>query len=386
MRSAAAPDAHTQFGLGIRLGYYIQWVATVLGAYYTPKMVSSAFEANTIFNIGMLAGLVYSTVARDDMHMIEPLIVLGFSVGGAIVGLLDPKNVHEANSVQSLKARMVHLCGAALLYLPLLVYWIWYAFSGMDDMSLETECPAWTFLFYQVDARAEWYRYLMKSSTVIAVIGVVALVGFSVHVYFVKSKRRTSVSHAHAHLPQPHFPHPHFRENKLSRTATAMALRARPTGIQFLIVIVACLVCGISVELSIIWNKIEGVNMLGATGQLIPMAIGLLTSARVLIGVYAKSHRKRKLVRRQVVDREMFGDGDCIQLRSRAVPHRSIQCVPPEKTDVVEVRAKEDTEWRDVEDWHDETSKAGSGKSARSVNGSRPGSSSKKTLRRVKSS
>ena len=110
------------YGLGIRLGYYIQWLATVFGAFFTPKMVSSAFEANAIFNIGMLAGLVFSSIARDNMHILDPLIVLGFSIGGAIVGLLDPKNVHQPRDRGSLRARLLHLSGTAALYAPLLVY------------------------------------------------------------------------------------------------------------------------------------------------------------------------------------------------------------------------------------------------------------------------
>lgn len=61
------------YGLGIRIGYYIQWVATVFGAYFTPKIVSGAFEANAIFNIGMLAGLIFTTVSSRKNLRRSPL-------------------------------------------------------------------------------------------------------------------------------------------------------------------------------------------------------------------------------------------------------------------------------------------------------------------------
>ena len=288
-------------------------------------MVSSAFEANTIFNIGNLAGLVYSTVARNDMNILEPLIVLGFSVGGAIVGVLDPKNVHHPNDPKSLRARLVHLCGTALLYLPLLCYWIWFSFDGMDQMSRRTECPAWTFMLYRVDARAAWFRVVMKTATVASIVGFVALgMGCT---YASVTKR-----------PLRHHGHPHIRPPRLGRTATALALRARPSKLQFLIVILASAMCALSVELSIIWNKIEGVNMLGATGQLIPMAIGLLTSIRVVVGIISGKVKKGRKKAKEKAELERFGGGG-----EAIVVGPNGECAPV---------CGDQREWRDVERWH----------------------------------
>jgi len=284
------------YGLGIRVGYYIQWVATVFGAYFTPLMVSSAFEANAIFNIGMLAGLVYSTIRRNNMHLLEPLIVLGFSIGGAVVGLLDPKNVHRPNDRKSLRARMLHLSGTGALYLPLLSYWVWYSFHGMDTMAIQSGCVPYTFMLAKIDARKKWFRIFMKSATVIAIVGIVALAVGLVVLYRIKSHElphdaeNTNPPGASPNLP---------RQQRLSRTATALALRARPTKLQFFVVIIACILCALSVELAIVWNNIRGVNMLGATGQLIPMAIGLLTSLRVCLGVISNKFKSRAKRRRE---------------------------------------------------------------------------------------
>ncbi|KAI5810613.1 hypothetical protein BZA77DRAFT_164946 [Pyronema omphalodes] len=279
------------YGLGIRIGYYIQWVATVFGAYFTPKVVSSAFEANALFNIGMLAGLVYSTIARNDMHLLEPIIVLGFSIGGAIVGLLDPKNVHHPKDLKSLRRRLVHLAATGALYLPLLTYWVWFSFHGMDTLRTEGDaCIPYTFLLAKIDARATWFRTFMKVTTVISIVVICALAGFLAVTYRAKS-------HILPENPAP----------RLSRTTTALALRARPTKLQFGIVIFACLICALSVELPILWNNIGGVNGLGATGQLIPMAIGLLTSIRVVVGIVGLKFRTRKQRRKEFAKERMFG-------------------------------------------------------------------------------
>ncbi|KAI5782824.1 hypothetical protein FPQ18DRAFT_127319 [Pyronema domesticum] len=279
------------YGLGIRIGYYIQWVATVFGAYFTPKVVSSAFEANALFNIGMLAGLVYSTIARNDMHVLEPIIVLGFSIGGAIVGLLDPKNVHHPKDLKSLRRRLVHLAATGALYLPLLTYWVWFSFHGMDTLRTEGDaCVPYTFLLAKIDARAAWFRTFMKVTTVISIVAICALGGFLAVTYRAKS-------HILPENPAP----------RLSRTTTALALRARPTKLQFGIVIFACLICALSVELPILWNNIGGVNGLGATGQLIPMAIGLLTSIRVVVGIVGLQFRTRKQRRKEFAKERMFG-------------------------------------------------------------------------------
>jgi len=285
------------YGLGIRIGYYVQWVATVVGAYYTPKIVSSAFEANAIFNIGMLAGLVYSTMRRGDMFVVEPVMVLGFSIGGAIVGLLDPKNVHNPKSLKSLRARLVHLCGTGALSLPLLTYWTWYSFFGMSTMHYN-HCARYTFFIVKIDIWAPWFRYFMKIATIMSLVGLFSL---AVGVLVAYRKKSEELPHERRH--------PLYDRPRLSRSATALAIRARPTKTQFLIVIVVCAICALSVELGIIWNQITGVNALGATGQLIPMAIGIITSVRVVAGVVREHFKSRADRRKDNANERFFGGG-----------------------------------------------------------------------------
>lgn len=308
------------YGLGIRLGYYIQWLATVFGAYFTPKVVSSAFEANAIFNIGMLAGLLFSTIRRKNMHILDPLIVLGFSVGGAVVGLLDPKNVHRARDIRSLRARLLHLSGTAALYLPLLAYWLWYAFHGFDTMASsagQPGCVSYTFMLAKIDARSLWFRIFLKVSTVATLVAMSALGLGLVVVYCVKSHKLPRGPQAvaaatagagsfggMAPLQRPPPPPP-----RLSRTATALALRARPSRTQFAVVVLVCTVCALNVELTIVWNRIAGVNVLGATGQLIPMVIGILTCLRVAIGIVTNKCKDRTQRRKERQRDRVFGGG-----------------------------------------------------------------------------
>ena len=285
------------YGLGIRIGYYVQWVATVLGAYYTPKIVSSAFEANAIFNIGMLAGLVYSTLRRNDMFVVEPVMVLGFSIGGAIVGLLDPKNVHDSKSLKSLRARLVHLCGTGALSLPLLIYWTWYSFFGMSTLHYN-HCARYTFFIVKIDIWSPWFRYFMKIATIMSLVGL-----FSLAIGVIIAYRKKSEELPHSRRSSTVF----GDRPRLSRSATALALRARPTKTQFLIVIVVCAICALSVELGIIWNQITGVNALGATGQLIPMAIGIITSVKVVAGIVREHFKSRAQRRKDDANERFFG-------------------------------------------------------------------------------
>lgn len=298
------------YGLGIRIGYYVQWVATVLGAYYTPKVVSSAFEANAIFNIGMLAGLVYSTIARDDMYVVEPMLVLGFSIGGAIVGLLDPKNVHDPKSLKSLRARLVHLCGTGALSLPLLVYWTWYSFYGMDTLTYN-RCATYTFFITKIDIWVPWFRYFMKVATIMSLVGLFSLAIGVIVAYRTKSQELPAQRNRN-----------NFDRPRLSRSATALAIRSRPTRLQFFIVIIICAICALSVELGIVWNNISAVNSLGATGQLIPLAIGIITSVRVLLGIIGEHFKSRKQRRKEAAEESFFGGGgEMIDVR----PSRSLR-------------------------------------------------------------
>lgn len=298
------------YGLGIRIGYYVQWIATVFGAYFTPKIVSSAFEANAIFNIGMLAGLVYSTMRRGNtMYVIEPVLVLGFSIGGAIVGLLDPKNVHDPKNIKSVRARLVHLCGTGALSIPLLVYWTWYSFYGMDTMTYN-HCATYTFFLAKVDIWAPWFRYFMKVATIMSLVGLLSL-GVGVIIAYRKKSEELSPHESNPGLPCDH---PRLSHHpRLSRSATALALRARPTKLQFTVVIISCALCALSVELGIIWNDITGVDSLGATGQLIPMAIGIITSVRVFLGILGQNFQTRSQRKKEAA----LGPGEGIRAYQR---------------------------------------------------------------------
>ncbi|KAF8453826.1 hypothetical protein BGX38DRAFT_1268336 [Terfezia claveryi] len=302
------------YGLGIRIGYYVQWIATVLGAYYTPKIVSSAFEANAIFNIGMLAGLVYSTMRRNNMFVVEPVMVLGFSIGGAIVGLLDPKNVHNPKSLKSLRARLVHLCGTGALSLPLLTYWTWYSFYGMSTMQYN-HCARYTFFVVKIDIWSPWFRYFMRIATIISLVGL-----FSLAVGVVVAYRKKTEELPHHERRSTGF----YSRPRLSRSATALAIRARPTKTQFLVVIVVCAICALSVELGIIWNKITGVNALGATGQLIPLAIGIITSVKVVAGVVREHFKSRSQRRKENANERFFGGGGEVMPVRQSLSRNSI--------------------------------------------------------------
>ena len=91
------------YGLGIRIGIYLQWMSSLLTNIFLPYGVSDSLDTNSIFLFALFIATASSTNARGGLHPTEGFIILqlcfGFllsvlSIGGWRLTLfsdLDPK-------------------------------------------------------------------------------------------------------------------------------------------------------------------------------------------------------------------------------------------------------------------------------------------------------
>lgn len=92
------------YGLGIRIGYYLQWFSAIFADWKAPSEVNNLREANTLFTTATFLATVIQ-VSRNALEIVEVYIVLVLIVGLSMrVFLKLAWRIYESNSSQSQKS------------------------------------------------------------------------------------------------------------------------------------------------------------------------------------------------------------------------------------------------------------------------------------------
>ncbi|KAL6716375.1 hypothetical protein ACLMJK_005941 [Lecanora helva] len=86
------------YGLGIRIGIYLQWISSLLTNIFLPNAISESLDTNAIFLFALFIAIANATTNQEKLHPAEAFVALqlcfGFllsvlSVGGARLTLLN---------------------------------------------------------------------------------------------------------------------------------------------------------------------------------------------------------------------------------------------------------------------------------------------------------
>ncbi|KAF1954413.1 hypothetical protein CC80DRAFT_595166 [Byssothecium circinans] len=259
------------YGLGIRIGYYLQWYGVILARWVAPSEVKSLAFSIDIFVAATFLALIIETV-RDiaSLQPVEAYIVL-FLMFGAYIALVpiyiwrlltrcDPHWDPTRYPLVNLGALSANLSFILLIAVLIFQYWFW--FNRVPDLD-HYACQQYGFLLAQV-------RLNSKVSITLNVLmyfwlGLVCL-------YLLVLKIRHALG----------FPDPvEGRTRTISRRHKERHI-ALLRNLDTWIKIVVALTVTVAVELTISWNEIEGANRLSGAGNGIPFIIGIAAIVRVI--------------------------------------------------------------------------------------------------------
>ena len=315
------------YGLGIRAGIYLQWIASFLSSKFLDEDEVEIRDANTMFLLAIfIATAVLSTTNQEQTHAVEGLILLYIFFGGAFAVLFP---------VLSTKAKQLQLrssVAGTLMRFGLLVgmatYSVWFWFYGVKGFQRE-ECGTLIFLFGKVSmfGRAETFLKLAAITTLVIYGGlfiylfrlvivalyysVVSLAGAQrigskvlteevsgqntvngalgiMWAYFFLDYKSSKFGREHENSKDESKRRRERLVSFILRTYVATLNRqyystllfsntnaVRSFRIKHLIVAAFAIIWSIlAIELTIRWNSITGVNTIETTGQLIPFVIG----------------------------------------------------------------------------------------------------------------
>jgi hypothetical protein len=163
------------YGLGIRLGVYLQLFSTLIANHCLPETAQEAWDSNAVFIVAIFIAILKSSVTKTDPAPFEAFVMLQmllafllavFSVAGSLWLLFDlcvrvlsgdfflttAKSsviLTELSLSRSTRSQL-GTNARSLLTVCIAGYQCWYWFGGAKQLGANSECDAFVFLFKRV--------------------------------------------------------------------------------------------------------------------------------------------------------------------------------------------------------------------------------------------
>jgi hypothetical protein len=140
------------YGLGIRLGIYMQWISAIIMPFFRKKGDDSLLQSYTMFLLALILAVLVITIRSDPTYVVEMLVLTYIIFGGGHLVLeigenKGPLRKGNRDIVSKVLPSYIKLC----LLTAAAIYWAWFWLGGIySDTFLATPCGANAFLFAKV--------------------------------------------------------------------------------------------------------------------------------------------------------------------------------------------------------------------------------------------
>jgi hypothetical protein len=163
------------YGLGIRLGVYLQLCSTLLANHFLPEVLRDAWDANAVFLLAIFIAIIKSSVSVGNLTAPEAFVMLQmllavllavFNISGGMwfvfdfTGQLLDKRVNRKTDAFAMLSELglarsntspLGILARSLLGLSIASYNVWFWFGGSRRLDSDIDCATSVFLFARVD-------------------------------------------------------------------------------------------------------------------------------------------------------------------------------------------------------------------------------------------
>lgn len=244
------------YGIGVRIGLYTQWAATLLVTLFNPKDEETFRIVNLIIQSSIFLGLCQQ--ANTKTHPVEPVLTT-FLLFGSLSSLTRDGIMHISHFSTVYRT---------LFYVALTAYNCWFWFIGLDGMRDPTCIDI---AFFGRSSVHGWFRSFAKALSITGLVCSVSLVG--VCAFAVRRRFRNGFLQGFVREP-----------------------RRRPqVEIVLLLLSMGLIVFSIAIiEYLVRVNHITGLSDLESAGQMIPLLVGGMSGMSVLWTVLVRGSLRKK--------------------------------------------------------------------------------------------
>ncbi|KAB5554461.1 hypothetical protein GE09DRAFT_128641 [Coniochaeta sp. 2T2.1] len=250
------------YGLGIRLGFYAQWISTLLITLFKHEDEPLYRVVNLILQLAVFVSVLFLTV-RNTIYAFETIIAFWLLFGA--LSSLTGDGISPLGTLSGL-ARI-------LIYAAVSGYGVWFWFLGGLDSLPATPCAPVVFL-----GRVSPYGGFRTFGKAVTVICLVVCGGLLLWTAVISAKRVfRAISARSGH-------------NNQAATATRSAMRRRQKtefsllGLSIFIIVFSI----VSIENLIKDNSVDDVHEAFEAGQLIPLLVGVIGLFTTLISILVR--------------------------------------------------------------------------------------------------
>jgi hypothetical protein len=147
------------YGLGIRLGVYLQWITSLLANNFYSEAIAEFLDTCTIFMVSLFLALAISTF-QTVLRAPEIIILLHFCFG-FMFSVLSIWGQRTKSTSGPLKFPLLGSCLRLSLSTLVCVYSVWFWFLGTERLD-NMNCPTFSFFFAKLDIYTEariWFQF-----------------------------------------------------------------------------------------------------------------------------------------------------------------------------------------------------------------------------------
>jgi hypothetical protein len=195
MATACEIQGHSDmYGLGIRIGFYLQWCASPIAAWVAPDETSGLRTANAFFVSATFLGLIIETVL-NHLDITEIYIILMLTFGVQFIPLLvmlwrivtrfDP-NWDPTRFMKSPAPSKMFWFLYSLVQIAELIFQLWFWIYKIPRA--EEECDRFGFAFFKVRLNGDGFRIF--NIVFMAALLALVLLFFTLHLQYLWTQNK----------------------------------------------------------------------------------------------------------------------------------------------------------------------------------------------------
>ena len=273
------------YGLGIRIGFYLQWYAVEIASWFAPSEVNSIRLTNSVFIAATFLALLIQ-VGRDvlNLQVVEVYIILLVTFGYYLFLVpvyawrfltgYDP--AFDPTRYPQVWTGEVYSVLNFLLLVAVASFQLWFWFSRVPQLDSQS-CQEYGFFFAKIRLNEKHFEILniVFYFLLLSCCAIVLFITILVKTKRAAEKRPPYLGYSTS-LGRCSIPSAHKADISSRMTHIDSLQKLRST---FNIVVASTVIA--ATELTIRWNKIQGVNSLTSAGQTIPLLIGIAAILRI---------------------------------------------------------------------------------------------------------
>ncbi|KAF2105689.1 hypothetical protein BDV96DRAFT_677116 [Lophiotrema nucula] len=262
------------YGLGIRLGVYLQWIASIFAYNCSPAETSSMRGVNTCFQLATAIGLIVMMAQpHDNILALEVFLLLILALGASCDYCTRPApkvsewHIRISPLIEALGANTIGDLIRMTVAAAVCACGSWYAFTGLDRLG-RRPCGDFGFVFVFAKVPLDsGYRSFLKAIFLVSLclfFAITLLSGYLIYGRFIEIWRTWGLDRG---------------------GEQDQAGKIKPSGAKIFLAMALWSFFVLTVELTLRWNEVTGVYECRSFSQLFPLIIASANLFRLALKI-----------------------------------------------------------------------------------------------------